>query len=723
MSFCPSCGREVGSHVTCPYCGANLKRRMTIALFGLLAIALAAGGLALLYVASVHATIPAVRIGQIQAVMNYAYVRIEGVVRRSPAFNPEAESLSFWADDGSGQMLVTAFRPAARALIEADRVPSIGDRVVVEGALRVRDETLSLTLNTIDALTITRVTDSAALREISSITPDDALAPVIVRGQVRAVRQPYDGLRLVTLRDASGEIDLAVERDAMPLGPPAPDIRVGDPIEATGVVTLFKGAPQVTVTRGDHVAVLDQPVVLTELEPIRSLGDDDIGRWVRVQGTIARITPFSAGVKFTLSDPQGRDVTLLFWHDIFDALPDAADWQIGAEVAAQGPVNSFRGDLEIVPELPFDVSVLVHAASGEPATLGLVPLGAITPEDIGRTVFISGTIESIDRFENGVRFRLEDDTGSIRLVLFSNVYDQLGNADDLQEGVSVSALGRVSEFSGALEVVPPNGASVRAWVGAQVAEAAPTPRPPVVTATPRPTPEAPLATPTIVSADVMTPTARPTPGAIPTVATTPAPASGAAAAINTIDNTSIGQVVTVRGRVVETYSFSAGFRFVIDDGAGSIALVLFDGRYREVKNQAALNLGARVAVEAEVVEYNGALELQPASGEKIVVEEPGSTASIETRAINTLSRADIGRLATIAGDVLRVEGFSAGVIVFVNDGTGELRVVIFSNVLSFVPSAPSLQAGARARVTGVIDEFNGVLELVPALGYDVVVNP
>ena len=709
MSFCPSCGREVGSYVTCPYCGANLKRRMTIALFGLLAIVLAAGGLALLYVASVSATVPA--------------VRIEGMVKRSPAFNSEAESLSFWVDDGSGQMLVTAFRPAAGALIEADRVPSIGDRVAVEGALRIRDETPSLTLSTIDALAITRVTDSASLREISSITPDDALIPVTVRGQVRAVRQPYDGLRLVTLRDASGEIDLAVERDAMPLGAPAPDVRPGDPIEATGVVTLFKGAPQVTVTRGDHVAMLDQPIILAELEPIRSLDDDDIGRWVRVQGTIARIVPFSAGVKFTLSDPQGRDVTLLLWHDVFDALPDAADWQIGAEAAAQGPVSSFRGDLEIVPELPLDVSILTRAVAEEPATLSLAPLGAITHEDIGRTVFISGTIESIDRFENGVRFRLEDDTGSIRLVLFGNVYNQLENADDLQEGVSVSALGRVSEFNGALEVVPPNGASVRARVGAQVARAAPTPRLPVDTATPRATPQAPLATPTIASAGAITPTVRPTPGAIPPATATPTSALGAVTAINTMDNTLIGQTVTVRGRVVETHSFSAGFRFILNDGTGSIGLVLFDGRYREVEDQAALNLGAQVVVEAEVVEYNGALELQPASGEKVVVEQPGSTASIETRAINTVSSADIGRLATIAGDVLRVEGFSAGVIVFVNDGTGELRVVIFNNVLNFVPGAPSLQAGARARVTGVIDEFNGVLELVPALGYDVVVNP
>jgi len=117
--------------------------------------------------------------------------------------------------------------------------------------------------------------------------------------------------------------------------------------------------------------------------------------------------------------------------------------------------------LEIAPELSLDVSILTRAVAEEPATLSLAPLGAITPEDIGRTVFISGTIESIDRFENGVRFRLEDNTGSIRLVLFSNVYDQLENGDALREGVSVSALGRVSEFNGALEVVPPNGASVR----------------------------------------------------------------------------------------------------------------------------------------------------------------------------------------------------------------------------------------------------------------------
>jgi DNA/RNA endonuclease YhcR with UshA esterase domain len=139
---------------------------------------------------------------------------------------------------------------------------------------------------------------------------------------------------------------------------------------------------------------------------------------------------------------------------------------------------------------------------------------------------------------------------------------------------------------------------------------------------------------------------------------------------------------------------------------------------------AALNLGAQVSVTAIVTEFNGVIELQPArSGEDVVVELPGSSSIVTTRAINTLSPSDIGLLATIVGDVVRVESFSAGVRVFVNDGTGELVVIVFQNVLNYVPNAPSMQAGARVRVVGQVGEFNGTLELVPALGYDVTINP
>ncbi|HLF25637.1 MAG TPA: OB-fold nucleic acid binding domain-containing protein [Anaerolineae bacterium] len=739
MSSCPSCGRDVGSHVTCPHCGANLKRRLTISLFGLLAILLAVGGLGLLWYVSVNTALPTIRIGQIQAAQNYAYVRLDGVVKRSPRFNPDSEALTFWIDDGSGQMLVSAFRSDARALIAADRVPALGDRISVAGTLRVRDDTPSLTLNSPDALTLSRAIDAAQARELGALSAADAFTAVTVRGQVRAVREPPSagGLRLLTIRDATGEIDVAISADMASWGAPAPEVQTGASIEVTGVVTLYEDEPQLTLTRGDGLAQLSEPIEIAQLTPIRGLGDDDLSRWVRVQGTIAKIAPFSAGVKFTLNDVQGQDLILLLWQDVFEALPDSADWQIGAEVAAQGQLNSFRGELELVPEVALDVAILNRAIVEAPPTLNLTGIGTITQEDLGQMVFISGTIESADRFTSGVRFRVEDHTGSILLVLFSNVYEQIETGDRLEDGVSVSALGRVSEFNGALEIVPPNGASVRVLLDTEIAQVTPTP-PPAPTAIPLPTLTPgnvttgtfqPTPLPSLTGTPSLTPlpdlTGAPAPTPLPDLTATAAltPAAGEVMTIGSLDASRIGQQVTVRGQVISASSFSAGFRFTLNDNSGSIQLVLFDGRYRELTNRAELNLGAQVSVRAMLAEFNGALELQPAVGSDVSIEQPGSSSIVKTRAINTLSTADVGTLAAVIGDVLRVEGFSSGISVFVNDGTGELRIVIFNNVLNYVPNAPALQAGAKVRVTGRVDEFNGALELVPALGYDVAVNP
>jgi DNA/RNA endonuclease YhcR with UshA esterase domain len=720
--------------VTCPYCGASLKRRISIAVFGVLAIVLAIGGLALLWYTATHTDAPTVRIGQIQAAMNYAYVRIEGIVQRGPKFNPDSQSLTFWVDDAGQQMLVTAFRSEAQTLIKAGRAPSVGDRVSVAGVLRVRDDAPSLVINSIDSLALTRATDSATARDLGSITASDALTGVAVRGQVRAVRDPYAGLRLITLRDASGQIDVAIDHSIETFGGPAPEVQVGQTVEVTGVVTLFEEAPQITLTRGEHMRSSNAAIDIAAMVPIRGLGDA-VGTWARVQGIISRIAPFSAGMRFTLTDAQGATITLLMWQNVFDSLPNPDDWEIGAEIVAQGQVNSYLGSLEIVPEISSDVALVTRAAplvASTPGTdttgtiassLSLIRIGAIASSAIGKTVFISGTVQSINPLSNGIRVRLKDDSGSILVVLFNNVFDQIEDSDQLVVGVSLSALGQVSEFQGVLEVIPPNGASVHLPPGPEVT---PTPAPARASATPQPTPvlteSVPAtSTPAIAPTPTVAPTTAHTPTVTGTVVATPAP--GSVTSIDSIDKSMIGQAITVRGQVVATGSFKEGFSFRLNDGSGSIALILFDGHYRELANQADLNLGARVTVKAVVVEFQGDLELQPASGGDVIVEQPGSSSIVTTRAINTLSASDIGSLAAVVGDVLRVEGFSAGVRVFVNDGSGEVMVVIFSNVLNYVPNAPSMQAGAKVRVAGRIDQFNGALEIVPALGYDVTVNP
>src|SRR5512136_91121 len=157
MATCASCGRYFSPDTdVCPLCGARLSRRMTIRAMRLLALGLATLGLSLLWWFATHSPIPTLKIGQAQATMNFAYVRVQGQVTRAPSHDPDSGYLSFWIEDETGEMLVSSYRATTQQLVESERMPFIGDRVTLEGALRMRPDNTSLTLNSADGLRIER---------------------------------------------------------------------------------------------------------------------------------------------------------------------------------------------------------------------------------------------------------------------------------------------------------------------------------------------------------------------------------------------------------------------------------------------------------------------------------------------------------------------------------------------------------------------------------------
>jgi hypothetical protein len=118
------------------------------------ALALAVLGLGLLWWFATHTPLPTLKIGQAQATLNFAYVRVEGQVTRAPSYDPDSGYLSFWIADETGEMLVNSYRATTQELVESGRMPFTGDHVTVEGALRVRPDSATLTLNSADALYI-----------------------------------------------------------------------------------------------------------------------------------------------------------------------------------------------------------------------------------------------------------------------------------------------------------------------------------------------------------------------------------------------------------------------------------------------------------------------------------------------------------------------------------------------------------------------------------------
>lgn len=137
---CFSCERYIGPADVCPYCGADAARAPALRALRYAALVLTVAGLAWLSVSARHRDLPVVAIARITATMNFARVRIVGDVQRDAYVSPrrgEPDYLSFVVADESGELRVQAWREVAAALAAADRVPRQGDRVAVEGRVRI----------------------------------------------------------------------------------------------------------------------------------------------------------------------------------------------------------------------------------------------------------------------------------------------------------------------------------------------------------------------------------------------------------------------------------------------------------------------------------------------------------------------------------------------------------------------------------------------------------
>lgn len=251
--------------------------------------------------------------------------------------------------------------------------------------------------------------------------------------------------------------------------------------------------------------------------------------------------------------------------------------------------------------------------------------------------------------------------------------------------------------------------------------------PPTSTRQPTPTSEPTETAPSTATARLAvnvtpTPTSLPTPTSKPTLAPEPTLTSMVLLTpIHSITVDSVGEEVTLEGRVVDTASLSKGFQFTLDDGTGQIVLLTWHNVYDDCWDAPELNLDAVVRVTGEVSEYEGQLEVQPHFGEdvKVVREAVGKA---PRRDIGSITGADEGQRVMIQGRVVRTEGLSSAVKVFLADDSGEILVFIWRNVLDRISDNTGLGTpGSLVRVVGPVQTYRANLEVVPPLPNDVTV--
>ena len=248
-------------------------------------------------------------------------------------------------------------------------------------------------------------------------------------------------------------------------------------------------------------------------------------------------------------------------------------------------------------------------------------------------------------------------------------------------------------------------------------------------------PTRPPATPTVAPSPTpipptpaLTPTPRPSPTATssPTPEPSPTPAPPTPTPIPTVPIGGLaertGQEVTVEGRVVAVASFSKGFKFTLDDGTGQVVLLMWLNVYDDCRDARKINLGARVRATGTVQTYEGQLQIAPQWGRQVKALQAAAP-SAPARPIASITAADQGQRVMIEGTVARIEKGESNVRLFVNDGSGEILVLLWPNIYDRIPDRERLDTpGTPVQVVGEVKIYKGTLEVIPVLPYDVVVR-
>ena len=281
--------------------------------------------------------------------MNYAYVRIEGIV---PAFVSLQDGyLSFRVMDAGGDLRVSAYRNVVGQLIAQQRVPKPGDHVIVEGTLRIRDDEPSLVLNTVEGL-IVETPDAPAIK-LSALDVMGIGEKATVTGQVRRIRQISPRLQVITLRDGSATADMLLPLDDGVFGA-VPPLNEGDWITVAGGVGEFRDTKQLLPSSA--VDIMKTPAPSPNLRPLNALSNDLLGQWVGVQAQVDDLRPFKQGMRLMLSEGDVT-ITAVLFDRVWQSLPFSETLQAGDVLQLQGELSDYRGELEIVPELPADVEI------------------------------------------------------------------------------------------------------------------------------------------------------------------------------------------------------------------------------------------------------------------------------------------------------------------------------------------------------------------------------
>ena len=328
----------------------------------------------------------------------------------------------------------------------------------LEGRIPIRVVKISALLFTTLSLAVLWLV--AVRTEVPKISIGQARATTnlaYVRVEGRCTRTPsYDpesDYLAFWISDGTGELYVTAYRaEARELLEQGSVPVLGDWVEVAGTLRIREDFRSLTLNVPDQLKI-------SRPEPVeRSIGSitsEDRYRRVRVRGRVSEVySPYDGLTLIELSDGH-RTIPIAVEDDLLALSSKSSGAELalepGQSVEVTATVSLYEDKPQLVPASIADIVPLIEPLQEE---VPIASIGDLTAVDVSRLVTVRGFIGAVDHFSAGVKYRLDDGSGDIILLLWQEVYDALPNSEALAPGVQVEITGRIEEYRGDLEIIP-----------------------------------------------------------------------------------------------------------------------------------------------------------------------------------------------------------------------------------------------------------------------------
>lgn len=160
-----------------------------------------------------------------------------------------------------------------------------------------------------------------------------------------------------TLDDGTGQVKLLMWLNVYDDCWDARKINLGARVRVTGEVKEYEGQLEIVPRWGGGVKALKAAGPSAPQRAIGSLTEADRGQRVQIEGTVTRTEPGETYVRVFVQDGSG-EVLVFVWRGIYDRIPGREKLEVpGTPVRVVGRVDVYKGTLEVIPTLPYDVVV------------------------------------------------------------------------------------------------------------------------------------------------------------------------------------------------------------------------------------------------------------------------------------------------------------------------------------------------------------------------------